>query len=179
MNNKALWLLLGVAAVLYLTANTNTGEDIVNTVISGAWLQLGNAPMYVPYINQVEAQYGLPQNLLARVAYQESHFDPTAVNASSGAVGMFQLMPQFYPGAGQNWQTDAATAAGALAGYYKTYSDWQLAIAAYNDGPGNVNSYLAGTRALPAETTNYVAAVFTDVPIAGSLFDVTSGQLTV
>lgn len=169
----------GLGLLYYAATQTDTGQDLVNSVIPGAWMSLGDAPTYIPYINGVESQYGIPTNLLARIAYQESHFDPSALNATSGAVGMFQLMPQYYPNAGQNWQADAATAAGALASYYKTYQDWQLAVASYNDGPGNINAYLSGSRALPSETQNYISAVFTDIPISGSLFNPSTGQLTV
>jgi soluble lytic murein transglycosylase-like protein len=48
------------------------------------------------------------------------------------------------------------------------FGDWGLAVAAYNDGQGNVNKYLAGTRALPAETLAYVSDVLSDVPVSGA-----------
>jgi hypothetical protein len=48
------------------------------------------------------------------------------------------------------------------------FTDWTLALAAYNDGQGNVRAYLAGNRALPAETLNYVSDVLADVPVPGA-----------
>lgn len=170
--NPWVWV-SALAGLLYLAykgaTTTQTGISIVSAVSPGAWLTLGNAPLYVNYINQIEAQYGIPANLLARIAFQESNFNPAAVNASSGALGMFQMLPRYFPGVGANWQDDAATAANYLRQLYQQFGDWQLAVAAYNDGPGNIQKFLAGTHPLPAETQNYVAKVFADVPIAGAL----------
>ncbi len=45
--------------------------------------------------------YNLPKNLLARVAYQESHFRPSIINgtqkSSKGAVGIMQIIPKWHP----------------------------------------------------------------------------------
>lgn len=163
MNAALLIVLLGLAGY-YLYTNGGFMS------FSECWLTQGAAPCYVPYLNQVEVQYGLPTDLLCAVAYQESSFNPSAVNSSSGATGMFQLMPCYYPNAGQSWQDDAATAAGALAGYYQQFNDWTLALAAYNWGPGNVTNYLANpSEGLPTETSNYVAAISSAVPVSGQL----------
>jgi len=48
---------------------------------------------------------------------------------------------------------------------YGVYGDWGLALAAYNDGEGNVNSYLNGSRQLPQETIDYVTGILADVPL--------------
>lgn len=181
MKSRDLWLLLGLGVVAYLIYATTTGQqwtaDVASAIVPGAWLTLGQAPNYVPYLNQIEQQYGLPQNLLAAVAFQESSFDPSAVNSTSGATGMFQLLPRYYPGAGQSWQQDAVTAAQALSGYYRQFGDWQSALAAYNWGPGNLaQMYAAGGsyNNLPAETQNYVTKITANVPVAGSLVNVSS-----
>ena len=144
-------------------------------IVPSAWLSLGNAPQYVPTLNAIESQYGLPQNLLCAVALQESSFNPSAVNASSGATGMFQLLPQYYPGAGADWQTDAATAAQALLGYYNQFGNWQDALAAYNWGPGNLTSSGASSLSqLPSETQGYVTNIVSNVPVSGPFVSVTN-----
>lgn len=154
----------------------NLSEDIVNTVTPGAWAQSSQAQIYVPYINSVEAQNNIPPNLLARIAYEESHFRQDivtgAVTSPAGAVGLMQLMPQYFPGAGQDWQADVNTAAALLVSLYKQFGDWQLAVAAYNDGAGNIRSILAGNKSMPAETRNYVSDIMADVPVSGSLVNV-------
>jgi len=139
-----------------------------------AWKAGGEA--YLPVIATVEVKYGIPTDLLARVAFQECSWRPGviygSIKSSAGAVGMFQLMPQFFPGAGVSWQADANTAGDYLADLYHQFQDWQLAIAAYNWGPGNVEKYIDGKlQVLPVETSNYVAKVFGDVPIAGSILN--------
>ncbi len=160
---------------------SNFWSGVVNMVTPGAWLTSGNASTYVPYINSVESDLGIPQNLLARIAYEESHFRTDivtgAVKSSAGAVGLMQLMPQYFPGAGANWQADVRTAGNLLVSLYQKYGDWQLAIAAYNDGQGNIDGYLAGTHPLPLETQQYVADIVGDVPVAGSMVDTGGGSV--
>jgi soluble lytic murein transglycosylase-like protein len=140
------------------------------------WRNVGEGPTYVPYLNTTEAQYAIPADLLARMAYQESHFRADIIDGSTvspaGAVGIMQLMPEYFPGAGENAIADIATAGQYLSKLYSEFGDWQLAVAAYNDGPGNVKAYLAGTKTLPLETQTYVADVFADVPVQGSLIQV-------
>jgi soluble lytic murein transglycosylase-like protein len=151
-------------------------ENALTAVGAVDWRAVGEGPTYIPYLNTTEAQYAIPTDLLARIAYQESHFRADIIDGSTvspaGAVGIMQLLPQYFPGAGENAIADIATAGQYLAKLYQEFGDWQLAVAAYNDGPGNVKAYLAGTKTLPLETQNYVAGVFADVPVSGSLIQV-------
>jgi soluble lytic murein transglycosylase-like protein len=129
---------------------------------------------YLPALSAAEINYGIPTDLLARIAYQESAWREDIVNgttrSSAGAVGLMQLMPQFFPGAGISWHDDIIKAGQYLVTLYRTFGDWQLAVAAYNWGPGHMQKYVAGTYiALPLETENYVKKVFTDVPIDGEI----------
>jgi soluble lytic murein transglycosylase-like protein len=152
-------------------------ENVLVTTGVTDWQDVGEGPTYVPYLNQTEQQYGIPTNLLARIAYQESHFRADIISGATvspaGAVGIMQLEPQYFPGAGQNPMTDIGTAGAYLAKLYTEFGDWQVATAAYNDGPGNLAKYEAGTlTTLPLETQNYVADIFADVPVQGSLIQV-------
>jgi soluble lytic murein transglycosylase-like protein len=130
---------------------------------------------YLPQIGMVESQCGIPTDLLARIAYQECSWRTEVISGQvlspAGAKGMFQLMPQFFPGAGVSWMQDAETAGRYLAQLHRQFNDWQLAVAAYNWGPGNLSRYEQNPSVgLPQETKNYIAGVFTDVPIVGSLY---------
>jgi soluble lytic murein transglycosylase-like protein len=151
-------------------------ENAMNTIAPGSWMTQGMGPTYLPVFNSVEAANGIPTNLLARIGYQESHFRQDIISgqvtSSAGAVGIMQLEPQYFPGAGQNPNDDIATAGQYLVTLYNEFNDWQVATAAYNDGPGNMQEILAGTKTMPLETQNYVSEVFADVPVQGSLIQV-------
>jgi soluble lytic murein transglycosylase-like protein len=130
---------------------------------------------YLPQISMVESQCGIPTDLLARIAYQECSWRAEVIDGTvkspAGAVGMFQLMPQYFPGAGVSWMQDAETAGRYLSQLHRQFNDWQMAVAAYNWGPGNLSRYEQNpSGGLPRETKNYVAGVFTDVPVPGSLY---------
>ncbi len=137
---------------------------------------------YLSALNDAEARFRLPHNLLTRIAYQESHFRPDiisgAVKSEAGAVGIMQLLPKYFQGAGQSVLADIEIAAQLLKALYARFGDWQLAVAAYNWGGGNVHHEITvdgGTPNLehmPIETQRYVKGVFADVPLAGALLEV-------
>jgi soluble lytic murein transglycosylase-like protein len=136
----------------------------------------GEGPIWVPVVNAAEVTYGIPSNLLARIAYQESHFRRDIIDgttkSAAGAVGIMQLLPQFFPGAGADPTADINTAGGYLAKLYKDFTDWQLALAAYNWGPGSVQNWLNRSEpfsAMPTETQDYVVQITADVPVQGAL----------
>jgi soluble lytic murein transglycosylase-like protein len=118
------------------------------------------------------------------VAFQECSWLPEVINgsvkSSAGAVGIMQLEPRFFPGAGLNWRDDVVTGARELARLYEHFKDWQQAIAAYNFGQGHIDrlvaldAHLASGKELqdlPLETRNYVTQVFSDVPIRGAILN--------
>jgi soluble lytic murein transglycosylase-like protein len=136
-----------------------------------SWKTETNAALYLPHLEDVEREMGIPPDLLARIAYQESHWRDDIVTckfkSSAGAVGLMQLIPKFFPGAGVDWRADVATAGLDLVRLHNKFKDWQLAVASYNDGEGNIAKVIAGTHTLKIETENYIAEVFADVPIDG------------
>jgi Transglycosylase SLT domain len=115
-------------------------------------------------IATTEAQLGIPAGMLARIAEQESHFRKDIISGQTrspaGAVGLMQLMPNVFKGAAQMTpEQQIATAGKELARLYKDFGDWSKAVAAYNDGEGNIRKVLASKKALPEETRRYIAAV--------------------
>lgn len=129
---------------------------------------------YLPALAAAEDTYAIPTDLLARVAYQESHWRSDIVNcltiSPAGAVGLMQLEPKFFPGAGKDWRLDVNTAGHELARLYGVFHSWRLAVMAYNWGQGNVEKYQAGAiTAMPNETSEYVVDVFSDVPVGGPM----------
>jgi membrane-bound lytic murein transglycosylase MltF len=141
------------------------------------WQNVGEGPTWVPVINQTEASLGIPTNLLARMAYEESSFRQDvidgSVSSSAGAQGILQLEPASFPQLrltppySTQDTTDQISAAGQyLMQLYGEFSDWSQAVGAYNAGPGTMSNALSSGAALPAETVNYVDQIFADVPVS-------------
>jgi soluble lytic murein transglycosylase-like protein len=172
------WVLVAGAAGVLIWQSQNIG-DAVTAAVSG-WANVEQGPVWVPVINQAESAAGIPANLLARMAYEESRFRPDVIDgtraSSAGALGILQLMPAYFdtvqratPFTTQDTMDQITQAAGQLAALYNEFSDWTLAVAGYNAGAGNVTKYINGTAALPAQTQAYVADVIADVPVPGAL----------
>lgn len=127
---------------------------------------------------------GVPQDLIY-LAVAESGFQPQALNARSGAGGMWQFMPTGAYGLARNgWfdeRFDPEKSSLAYAKYMKTlynqFGDWYLAMAAYDWGPGNVQRAVMRTgyadfwelyrrNVLPGETKNYVPGIIAAIIMA-------------
>ncbi len=106
-------------------------------------------------------KYNVPENLLKAVAKAESGFNRTA-ESKCGAQGIMQLMPSTAKSLGV---TDPFNAEQNIMGGAKYLSQMlerfdgntELALAAYNAGPGNVSKY--GGIPPFEETQNYVKKV--------------------
>ena len=136
---------------------------------------LGLCEYYMPIFQEIFNQYDMPEELRA-MAVIESAMNPLAVSRV-GAKGMWQFMYSTAKSYGLNINSfvderlDPIKSAHAAAQYlqdaYDIFGDWNLAIAAYNCGAGNVNKAIrrSGSRAfwdiwpyLPRETRGYVPA---------------------
>jgi hypothetical protein len=108
------------------------------------------------------AASGLPVEFFARVIWQESRFNAQAVSRK-GAQGIAQFMPATAGYRGLVDPFDPIEALKHSASYLHDlqtqFGNLGLAAAGYNAGPGRVSAWLAGRRALPAETRNYVAII--------------------
>ncbi len=86
---------------------------------------------------------GVDPCIALSIAKLESEFIPTKKN-SSGAVGLFQLMPDTARRLGVNPYIVSDNIKGGIMYYqmmYKKFGSTDLALAAYNAGPGNVARY--------------------------------------
>lgn len=162
------WIVAGTVALASLTT---VG---VNYAMS-AWMTSSNAQKWATALSNAEQTYGLPTGLLSRIAYQESRFIQSFIDgtraSSAGALGMMQLMPQFFstvqrpvPFSDQDTLDQISQAAELLASLYTHFGDWTATVAAYNAGEGTINHVLAGTANLPSETANYIANIAADLP---------------
>jgi hypothetical protein len=122
----------------------------------------GSALAGVPYsdlFSRAASRYGVDASLLAAMASQESGFNSSAVSPA-GAQGLMQFMPATAAGLGVN-ALDPSSAIDGAARYLSTlkkqFGSTELALAAYNAGPGTVSRY--GGIPPYSETQNYVRAV--------------------
>jgi soluble lytic murein transglycosylase-like protein len=122
----------------------------------------GSALAGVPYsdlFSRAASRYGLDPSLLAAMASQESGFNSSAVS-TAGAQGLMQFMPATAAGLGVNAMDPGSAIDGAaryLSSLKKQFGSTELALAAYNAGPGTVSRY--GGIPPYSETQNYVRAV--------------------
>lgn len=137
---------------------------------------LGLAQFYFPIFEERLDKYNMPLEL-KYLAIVESAMNPNAVSPV-GATGLWQFMYGTGKMFGLNVTSyvddrrDPYKATEAACQYFKflydMFHDWQLVLAAYNSGPGNVNKAIrrSGGRTnfweikpyLPKETQGYVPA---------------------
>lgn len=141
---------------------------------------------YRTLIQGIMREEGVPQDIIY-LAVAESGFQPQALNARSGAGGMWQFMTYTGPEYGltrnayYDYRFDPEKSSRAYARYikklYGLFGDWYLAMAAYDWGPGNIQRVVGRTgyadfwelyrhASMPAETRAYVPQILAAVIMA-------------
>lgn len=124
------------------------------------------APSVTSALSSAASTYGVPLSLLTSVAKAESSFNPAAVSPA-GAQGLLQLMPATAASLGVTNPFDPTQNANAGAQYlsqlYTQYGDWNTALIAYNEGPGN----LANKGVFPS-SQSYADGILADSGILAS-----------
>jgi soluble lytic murein transglycosylase-like protein len=118
---------------------------------------------YAPLFAAAGARHGVSPALLTAVARAESGFDPSA-RSSAGAQGLMQFMPATARSLGIDpWNPEQAVdgAARLLKENLQRFGSTELALAAYNAGPGAVAKY--GGVPPYSETQNYVRKIMTEL----------------
>ncbi len=128
------------------------------------------SPTVQQALQGASSAYGVPLPLLTAVARAESGFNP-AVTSSAGAQGLMQIMPANDASLGLSDPFDPVQSANAGAKYlsqlHNQYGgDWNTALIAYNEGPGN----LAQKGVFPA-SQSYADSILADAGIADSTSD--------
>lgn len=137
---------------------------------------LGLAELYFPVFEAALDRHGIPLEM-KYLAVVESALNPAA-RSRAGAVGLWQFMlptgkmfglqADSYIDERHDVYKSTEAACRYLKYLYGLYDDWEMAMAAYNCGPGNVNKamrrsggkkdYWSIYEHLPRETRGYVPA---------------------
>ncbi|MFZ5981843.1 MAG: LysM peptidoglycan-binding domain-containing protein [Candidatus Zixiibacteriota bacterium] len=142
---------------------------------------LGRSTRYKPLYLRILRQYGLPEDLMY-LSLVESGYNPNAYSWAR-AMGLWQFISstgRLY-GLDRDWWIDErkdpekATDAAArfLRDLYKQFGSWDLAMAAYNGGPGRVNKTIKQQKTvdfwemrLKRQTMDYVPLIYAATIIA-------------
>ncbi len=139
---------------------------------------MSRAQFYFPMFEEQLDRYDIPLEI-KYLAIVESALKPRA-KSRVGATGLWQFMYQTgkqfdlnvnsYVDERQDPLKATEAACKYLTALYRTFGDWDLALAAYNSGPGNVNKAIrrAGGKRnywnirqfLPRETAGYLPAFY-------------------
>ncbi len=146
------------------------------TIRNRNWLKmvLARKEQYFPMYEETMKNHGMPVEI-QNLSIIESGLDPK-IKSRVGAMGLWQFMPATGREYGMlvnshiddRMDPEKSTEAAAkyLKALYKMFGDWEVALAAYNCGPGNVLKAIrrSGGKTtfwgiydyLPKETRNYV-----------------------
>jgi len=120
---------------------------------------LYNQALINTYVYFNSFRYDVKSEIIFSMIETESRYDRLA-KSTKNAIGLLQILPT----TAKDMKVDPHTISGNLEGGIKyfsiqvhRYNNIQLALAAYNSGPGNVNKY---KRVPPfKETMNYVSRI--------------------
>lgn len=174
--SEALYRLSQLNSVIEITITDEVQERIQQYTYayrSSAEKLLGRSNVYFPLFEQEIMRRGMPDDL-KYLAIIESMLNPSATS-KSGAAGLWQFMKGTGKMVGlevnsivdQRRSVELSTqgALDYLQSLYDRFGDWNLAIAAYNCGPGNISKaikksgskdYWKLRRFLPKETQKYL-----------------------
>jgi len=161
-----------LAAVVVLAGVVAVGAFVV-LHRQPAWFERLRYPLrYQAIVRGHAHNYRLDAALLAAVIYQESKFDAHA-RSSSGAIGLMQLLPATAEGIAlhtggsrfrisdlDNPEINVRYGSWYLRHLLDKYGNEQLALAAYNAGQHNVDTWRAAGEGIQfSETRAYVSRV--------------------
>lgn len=157
----------------YHAASHQFVEYFINKKAAFTRSMMEKMPLYFPIFEKALQKYGLPTEL-KYLSMIESGLNPRVISYAS-AGGLWQFMPAtgrefgLYQDNHIDERFDPVKSTDAACRYlsqlYRIFGDWEMALASYNTGPGNVkramrrsrgNSFWTIYYALPQQTRSYV-----------------------
>lgn len=132
--------------------------------VGGSMVPEPKDKMLVEAMRIAADEHEIPYEVLRSIAYHESRYRPDAVNETTGASGVFQLLPATAASLGVDAFNIAQAADGAAEllrrWYIKYRRSWAHAFAAYVWGPRRVdNAGGFGSTNWPSKVRTYVQRV--------------------
>lgn len=121
----------------------------------------GRRAAYYAMMSAIACEHGIPTGLFDAMIIRESGYNPVATSRKN-AFGLAQLMPSTAAGLGVDRYDPAQNMRGGaryLRQQLDRFGQVQLALAAYNAGPGRVRNNMVPRI---TETQNYVSAIISD-----------------
>lgn len=149
------------AAARYLAGQYRDGRAADVAPVRPEGLPGWNASPFDALIAWAAARHGIDERLVRSVIAAESSFNPSA-RSPKGAVGLMQLMPATARALGANPLVPSENLDGGvryLAWLLRTFGRTDLALVAYNAGPGFARRYARRETPLYGETRAYLARV--------------------
>lgn len=130
------------------TVASNTGEEVLflKSMVLKRDVNTDLARNVAALVHKNAQIYGRDPNLVLAIISEESAFDPKAVSPV-GAVGLMQVMPHWKRVLGitgdlTDPETNIRAGLQILGFYLEMYQDLDMALTAYNRGPGPVDAAL-------------------------------------
>ena len=145
---------LAITVIVLISIGLGFFADFIVTCLEKSSYPQG----YSEYVTVYAEAYGVPETLVYAVIRTESDFESGAVSGA-GAIGLMQLMPSTFQwltddklfehledGMLYDPETNIRYGTYYLSLLYDRYGRWDLALAAYNGGLGNVDEWLEDDR---------------------------------
>ena len=186
--SKAFKNTIAIVTIIILSVSLGYAYDRVIYAIEKRSHPMPEA--YKGTIEEYSRLYNVPQEIIYSVIKAESSFNSNAVSPA-GAVGLMQIMPDTYrdiagrmgdianEGLLYDPNTNIKYGTFYLRYLYDMFKEWDLAIAAYNGGLGNVRQWLRNPEYIKdneivyipiEETRNYLQRVNRNIEVYKRLY---------
>ncbi|MCI0572392.1 MAG: lytic transglycosylase domain-containing protein [Myxococcaceae bacterium] len=148
----------------FLTRSAGEQEIFLKILVLKPDINHDSARTIARHVHHYAELYGKDSDIVLAIISVESRFDPNAVSPV-GALGLMQVMPQWQKilaisGSLKDPETSIRYGLQILGFYLEMYKDMEMALTAYNRGPGPVDMALMKGRDPKNEYPGQVLKVY-------------------